>query len=67
MSRQHIVVATDLTPESIALLESGRLSVSCVPPKTSNVRAALPEATAIITRSDFKLDAPLLDHAPTCA
>ncbi len=65
MSRQHIVVATDLTPESIALLESGDgFQVSCVPPKTSNVRAALPDAAAIITRSDFKLEAPLLAHAP---
>ena len=35
-----------------------------VPPKTAAVRAALEDADAIITRSDFKLDAPLLDHAP---
>ncbi len=62
---QHIVVATDLTPESIALLEaSGGFRVSCVPPKTSSVRAALEDASAIITRSDFKLDAPLLEQAP---
>ncbi len=65
MNQQHIVVATDLTAESIALLESSDgFQVSCVPPKTSNVRAALPDANAIITRSDFKLDAPLLEHAP---
>ena len=65
MSRQHIVVATDLTPESVALLERvPGYQVACVPPKTSNVRSALPAATAIITRSDFKLDPPLLDHAP---
>jgi len=64
VSRQHVLVATDLTPESIALLKSSPdFQVSCVPPKTSSVRAALPDATAIITRSDFKLDAPLLDHA----
>ena len=35
-----------------------------MPPKTSNVRAALADATAIITRSDFKLDAPLIEDAP---
>ena len=65
MSQQHVVVATDLTPDSIALLESsGGFKVSCVPPKTASVRAALQDATAIITRSDFKLDAPLLEHAP---
>ena len=38
--------------------------VTIVPPKTSNVRAALADATAIITRSDFKLDAPLIEDAP---
>ncbi len=65
MSQHHVVVATDLTPESVALLkESAAYRVTCVPPKTSNVRASLADATAIITRSDFKLDAPLLDHAP---
>ena len=65
MSQQHVVVATDLTPESVKLLEAcGEFSVSCVPPKTASVRAALEDATAIITRSDFKLDAPLLEQAP---
>ena len=65
MSQQQVVVATDLTPESVKLLEScGEFSVNCVPPKTASVRAALQNATAIITRSDFKLDAPLLEQAP---
>ena len=65
MSQQNVVVATDLTPESIALLEAqSDLAVKSVPPKTASVRAALQDASAIITRSDFKLDAPLLDHAP---
>ncbi len=58
-------MATDLTPESIVLLEStDGFDVRRVPPKTALVRAALQDATAIITRSDFKLDAPLLEHAP---
>ena len=65
MSPRHVLVATDLTPESIALLEeSDDIRVTCVPPKTSNVRASLVDAAAIITRSDFKLDAPLLERAP---
>ena len=65
MSGKNVVIATDLTADSIAMLEgSGDFNVSLVPPKTSVVRAALKEADAIITRSDFKLDAPLLDHAP---
>ena len=65
MSQHHVVVATDLTPESIALLEnSDGISVTSVPPKTANVRSSLADATALITRSDFKLDAPLLEHAP---
>ena len=59
------MVATDLTPESIALLQSsGDFTVTSVPPKTSAVRSALEDATAIITRSDFKLDAPLMEYAP---
>ncbi|MCY3865407.1 MAG: phosphoglycerate dehydrogenase [Chloroflexi bacterium] len=65
MNQQHVVVATDLTPQSIALLEAADgFHVTCVPPKTALVRAALEEATAIITRSDFVLDAPLLEYAP---
>ncbi len=65
MSQRRVLVATDLTPESIALLEAAKdLVVNVIPPKTSQVRAALGDASAIITRSDFKLDAPLLEHAP---
>ena len=65
MSQQTVVVATDLTPESIALLDAqSDLAVKSVPPKTASVRAALQNASAIITRSDFKLDAPLLHQAP---
>ena len=65
MSCTRVVVAAYLTPESIALLKAREdFAVEIVPPKTSNVRAALAGATAIITRSDFKLDAPLLEAAP---
>ena len=65
MKQTRVVIATDLTPESVALLEAeARLDVVIAPPKTASVRAALENADAIISRSDFILDAPLLDHAP---
>ena len=65
MSRLRLVVATDLTPESLALLEAeADIEVVAVPPKTAQVRAALCDAGAIITRSDFTLDAALLEGAP---
>ncbi len=65
MTQHHILVAADLTPASIAQLQaSDNITVTSVPPKTSNVRQALQDATAIITRDDFKLDAPLLEYAP---
>jgi len=61
LTQHHILVAADLTPASIAQLQaSDNITVTSVPPKTSNVRQALQDATAIITRGDFKLDAPLL-------
>ena len=65
MIQHHILVATDLTSESISHLEAAdNITVTTVAPKTSNVRDALKTATAIITRDDFKLDAPLLEYAP---
>ena len=65
MSRLRLVVATDLTPESLTLLEAeADIEVVAVPPKTAQVRAALCDAGAIITRSDFTLDAALLEGAP---
>ena len=65
MTRHHVLVAADLTPESLARLKaSDGLTVTQVAPKTANVRQALRQAAAIITRGDFRLDAPLLDHAP---
>lgn len=65
MTQHHVLVATDLTSESIDHLQSAdNITVTTVSPKTSNVRDALKTATAIITRDDFTLDAPLLEHAP---
>lgn len=65
MSQQHVLIATDLTPESVKRFESAtNITVTTVTPKTANVREALKTATALITRDDFKLDAPLLENAP---
>ncbi len=65
MTRHHVLVAADLTPESLAKLKaSDNITAATVAPKTANVRQALRQAAAIITRDDFRLDAPLLDHAP---
>ena len=65
MTRHHVLVAADLTPESLAKLKaSDNITAATVAPKTANVRRALRQAAAIITRDDFRLDAPLLDHAP---
>ncbi|MDE2650571.1 MAG: phosphoglycerate dehydrogenase [Chloroflexota bacterium] len=65
MTPKRVVVATDLTADSLAELEAAEgIAVSVLPPKTAPVRAALAEASAIITRSDFRLDAPLLEYAP---
>ncbi len=64
MTQQTVLVATDLTPESIDFLnQADNIDVQTVSPKTANVRDAIKTATAIITRDDFKLDAPLLEHA----
>ncbi len=61
----QILVATDLTDESLQLLrDSADVEVTVVPPKTTKVRDSLQDAHVIITREDFQLDAPLLDHAP---
>ncbi|MCY4146777.1 MAG: phosphoglycerate dehydrogenase [Chloroflexi bacterium] len=65
MTTKRVVIATDLTADSLDLLKAADgIDAVIVPPKTAQVREALAEASAIITRSDFRLDAPLLGHAP---
>lgn len=65
MALYHILVATDLTEESIALLHAASdVELTIVPPKTAAVRAAIEKAHALITRDDFGVDADLLEHAP---
>lgn len=64
MSQFKVLVATDLTQESIDFLKNiDGIDVQIVIPKTANVRDALKTAHAVITRDDFTLDAPLLEHA----
>ncbi len=64
MTQHTVLVATDLTQESIDYLDAvDNITVKTVSPKTSNVRDALKTASAIITRDDFILDAPLLENA----
>lgn len=61
---QTVLVATDLTQESIDFLKHvDGIDVQFVTPRTANVRDALKTAHAVITRDDFTLDAPLLEHA----
>jgi D-3-phosphoglycerate dehydrogenase / 2-oxoglutarate reductase len=61
----NIVVATDLTEESLALLHDATdIALTVVPPSSHNLRDALKDAHAIIARDDLFLDSELLDHAP---
>lgn len=61
----HIVIATDLTDESLALLDGvDDVTYTCLAPKVSVVREHLNEAHALIVRDDLPVDKSLLDHAP---
>ena len=61
----HIVVATDITDESLALLKNQQdVTVQQVTPSLSAVRDAIKTAHAIIAREDLHLDAALLELAP---
>jgi len=65
LTKQQVLVATDLTEESLQLLhEAENVNVQVVPPKTSVLRTALADANALISREDLILDVSLLDQAP---
>lgn len=65
MEKFTVLVATDLTDESIALLRSATdVNVVSVAPKTKNVREAIKTAHAIIARDDVLVDSDLLTAAP---
>jgi D-3-phosphoglycerate dehydrogenase len=61
----HILVATDLTDESMSLLRAAEgVQVHTITPKPGAVRTGLKLAHAIIARDDVHLDAEALEHAP---
>lgn len=65
MDKLNILVATDLTDESLAVLQRAPdVSVSIVPPKLHSIRDALKTAHAVIARDDLPIDAALFDLAP---
>ncbi|MCA9915054.1 MAG: phosphoglycerate dehydrogenase, partial [Anaerolineae bacterium] len=59
-----ILIAADLTAEARELLESAPdVTVIEVAPKTAAVHDKLPEAHALITRDELRVDSLLLEHA----
>lgn len=65
MQHHKVLVATDLTEESLETLRSAEnITVKVLPPKTALVRDALHDIHALITREDLQIDEPLLNHAP---
>lgn len=65
MSHFTILVATDLTDDSLNLLESrDDVTVKTVTPTVAAVRSGLEDAHALIARDDVLIDEELLHHAP---
>lgn len=65
MSRFHILVATDLTEDSLKLIrETDDAEVQLVAPKLPALREPLKNAHALILRDDVVVDKPLLEDAP---
>ena len=65
MTTFKIVVATDLTADSIDLLENEPgILLENVAPAIPTVRKALADAHALIARADLPIDRNLLEHAP---
>ncbi|NDJ61137.1 MAG: phosphoglycerate dehydrogenase [Chloroflexi bacterium] len=63
--RWQILVATDLTDESLALLRGApQVAVQTATPTLAAVREQIASAHALISRDDVPVDATLLDHAP---
>lgn len=65
MTKYTILVATDLTEDSLALLRAAPdVDVNAIAPSIQAVRDGLKTAHAIIARDDVQIDAELLEHAP---
>lgn len=61
----NVLVATDLTDESMQLLrDAPDVTVQVVPPTRHAVRDVLKTAHVIIARDDLEIDAELLNYAP---
>jgi D-3-phosphoglycerate dehydrogenase / 2-oxoglutarate reductase len=61
----RILVATDLTEESLSLLRRAEdMQVQTVPPQLKAVRDQIRDAHALIARDDIAIDADLLNAAP---
>lgn len=65
LSRFHILVATDLTEDSLNLMRQAEgVDVQIVAPKLPNLREHLKNAHALILRDDLTIDKPMLEEAP---
>lgn len=65
MTTYNVLVATDLTDESLTMLTSAAdVAVQTVPPKTKPVREAIRDVHALIARDEVQIDAELLEVAP---
>lgn len=65
MTKYTILVATDLTEDSLALLRAAPdVVVNAIAPSINPVRDGLKTAHAIIARDDVQIDTELLEHAP---
>ncbi len=60
-----ILIATDLTEDSMAILHQAEdMTIKVVPPTVQVVREELKDSHAIIVRNDIIIDGELISHAP---
>jgi D-3-phosphoglycerate dehydrogenase / 2-oxoglutarate reductase len=66
VSKFHVLVATDLAEDSLTYLKSqDDIELQVITPSLTAVRKGLKQAHALIARDDVKVDAALLNEAPT--
>lgn len=65
MTTFNVLVATDLTDESLAVLQRAPdMHMTLVPPKLQSIREQLKTAHALIARDDLPIDSALFELAP---
>jgi D-3-phosphoglycerate dehydrogenase / 2-oxoglutarate reductase len=65
VSKFHVLVATDLSPDSLKILqEAADVTLQPVTPALPAVRDGLKDAHALIARDDVRIDRALLSEAP---